>query len=77
MVFVSGCCHVEIGKVLCCFGESVYRAAVSMCYSSDCEVVCGENVVRKGRKCMLISAVGSSEMVVGGVVAGFSCLVSL
>ena len=34
-------------------------------------MVCGENVVRKGRKCMLISAVGSSEMAVGGVVAGF------
>ena len=47
-----------------------YHAAVSMCYSSDCEVVCGENVVRKWRKCMLISAVG-------GVVAGVSCLVSL
>ena len=23
MVFVSGCCHVEIGKTLCGFGESV------------------------------------------------------
>ena len=47
-----------------------YHAAVSMCYSSDCEVVCGENVVRKGRKCMLILAVVGS-------VAGFLCLVSL
>ena len=35
------------------------NAAVSMCYSSDCELVCGENVVWKRQKCMRFLWFGS------------------
>ena len=41
------------------------NTAVSMCYSSVCEIVCGENVVRKWWFGLWISAVG-------GVISGFS-----
>lgn len=84
-VFVSAFATLKSVKSCAFSAKARCNAAVSMCYSSDCEIVFGENVVWKRQKCMRFRRKCCAEMVVwivdfGGFAVrfrGFGCLVSL